>query len=169
MSLQRTIAKREEEIVNLKSAIESLEGKVSELTAKNAEIAKALADLQTEAAAKDIRVVESAKASSEEIETLKASAEATGEELSTAQDELATARAALANPAFAHAAIEGRDKSISDGGQGVDEDKAEDLSLWEQYNALETPEERTTFWNANEEGMKEEQKAAAKAKAKKAE
>lgn len=79
-------------------------------------------------------------------------------------EELAKAKEALANPAFANAAIVGRTEAIEDGGEAGEEEGGEKKSAWKQYMELRdsNPALATAFWNENQEALKAEQVEAAK-------
>jgi len=70
------------------------------------------------------------------------------------QKNLAIAEKALAQPAFADAAMAGRKEGVKEGAEVTV--AAEGTPTWDAFNKLTDPAARTKFWNENETKLRQE-------------
>ncbi len=75
------------------------------------------------------------------------------------QGELEKAQAALKHPAFADAGARGEENSAEDGAMPPEDAT---ISLFEIYEGIKDPVERSRFWNKNEAAIKEEMRESAR-------
>lgn len=142
-----------------------VQGPAEATTDASATVPKTLADEVDALRGKLGAYVLEKKALSDKVSLLKQQAEEREDvitkmegDLAKAETAVTTLKASLSNPAAFMDAVEGHDGDIKDAVAGDVAAK----SLIEQYKAIADPREKSSFWNANQAGIKAEMKEAAR-------
>ena len=129
-------------VSQMKKALENAKRRAASVKAKDAEIETMKAG-----------IVEAEKLHDEAIAKASAEAKDAADKLKAATDEIEKCKAALANPAFADAAMVGLKNPPKDEAttESADDRKGR---LWREYGAIKDAKEQRAFWVKNRDAMK---------------
>jgi chromosome segregation ATPase len=154
MSLGKDIQRAETKIAALEKRIAEDDAVKAELSAKLAEL-ESTKDADVKAAQAELEKVKQESQAALEAEIAKlAEAEKQVESLSK---EITDAKAKLANPAFSDASAKGESEPVEAAAPPAE---GKQPGLFEQYQAISDPGQRTKFWNNHEKELRAEAQAA---------
>lgn len=155
-----------EQIKDLMAQLAAEQGKVvtltadvTKLTGEHALALKTIQDSLTTSQASVTKLTEDLRLEKENSAKVCTALDTAKADLTKANAELAQAKMTLGTPHFKIAQVDGQKQPVTDGGQGSEQPPApvteNPYPLFAKYQTLE-PSERSTYWKANEAGLKAE-------------